>query len=433
MKSPWPALALLALAACQQPTLPDVEGDPLFDGGDGLTASFDRVVSGEITEDLTLDAEEPWILDGRVVVTDGATLTVEAGATVYGNPVTRGTLVIGQGSRIVAEGTAAQPIVFTSPRARGARRAGDWGGLVLNGYAPVNNCEGTPCTAQGEAETGTYGGSDPEDDSGVLRYVRVEFAGALVDTENELNGISFQGVGSGTAVDYIQLHETSDDGIEFFGGTVDVRHVVITGAGDDSLDWTYGWRGRAQYVAIQPHPGSGDRGIEADNSGSSMDALPRSAPVIANLTMAGHEGSGIGMNLRRGTGAGIFNSILTGYDVCLDIDDDPTWANGLTDPETLSGDLIVAGSWLDCPALGSTSTWNAVTVEDFLAMNQANVYQAPLLADGQDADSPEWTPTAAGTDTGALALEDEFFEITDFVGAIGDDDWTTGWTQSGTD
>src|SRR5262245_25252529 len=142
---PW---LLLAAAGCQLPALPEPEPLDLFGGGDGLAPSVERVLSGTITEDLTLDAGAPWILDGLVLVGDDThevDLAVEPGTLVYGNPTTRGTLVVNRGSRILADGTSAAPIVFTSPRARGARAAGDWGGVVIDGRAPVNGCPSAPC------------------------------------------------------------------------------------------------------------------------------------------------------------------------------------------------------------------------------------------------------------------------------------------------
>lgn len=438
-----PLWLLVGLAGCSQTTPPQGGVDPLFDGGDGLLISEERVLRGEITQDMRLDAKEPWILDGVVIVgpQGGVELTIDPGTIIYGNPATRGTLVIARGSRIIADGTAAQPIVFTSPRTPGARRAGDWGGLALNGYAPVNGCGGV-CEREGEGGSGLYGGDDPDDDSGILRYVRIEFAGALYNIQDELNGLALQGVGRGTTVDYVQLHVAADDGIEFFGGTVDVRHVLVTGANDDSFDWTGGWSGRAQYVVIQQHEGSGDRGIEADNHSDDTlyDSTPRSDPMIANLTAIGQEGSGTGFNFRRGTGVTLVDSIVTGFSTCVDIDDDATWAYAY------SGGLpteVVSGTWLDCDAIGSSSSWSTfvgksqvtVTMDDLLMTDSVgNVADDPLLEDPLDTTNPDFAPQAAsGVLSGAVGIDDPFFEVVGFAGAIGPDDWTAGWTQVGTD
>lgn len=415
--------------ACAPPELQTVQDSDLFGGGDGLAISIDRVITGTISADRTLDAAEPWILDGIVFVAEGVTLTIEPGTIIYGNPSTRGTLVVSQGGKIVADGTASQPIVFTSPRARGARRPGDWGGIAINGYAPVNGCGSLPCVLEGEGETGPYGGNNPDDDSGVLRYVRIEFAGALYTPVDELNGLALQGVGRGTLLDYIQLHVIADDGIEFFGGTADVRHVLVTGAGDDSFDWTGGWNGRAQFIVTQQQDGSGDRSIEADNNEDDHLAVPQSMPVISNMTSIG-TASTTGYVLRRGTGALITNSIVYNYATCIDIQDDATWEAGYAD-ETLK----LQGLVLSCGTPYGSSTYDIHTVETLLTVdNPGNVLGDPLLVAPLDVDSPDFllAPTSPAL-SGAVTPLDGSLEVTDYIGAMdSENDWTVGWTTSGT-
>ena len=158
----------------------------------------------------------------------------------------------------------------------------------------------------------------PADNSGVLRYVVVKYAGSNVDPENQLNGIAFQGVGSGTTVDYIQVHNNLDDGIEMFGGAVNLKHVVLSGNGDDSMDWTDGWNGNAQYVQIVQAADAGDNGIEADNREGDENAQPRSNPTIANMSIQGNSGER-GILLRRGTGADIYNSLVSGSATCFEV------------------------------------------------------------------------------------------------------------------
>ena len=143
------------------------------------------------------------------------------------------------------------------------------------------------CEANGEGNSGLYGGNNHEDSSGVLRYVRVEWAGFPVTGTDELNGIAFQGVGAGTVVDYIQVHYNNDDGVEFFGGTVNVKHVYLTGNKDDSMDWASGWRGKAQFILVHQAADEGNNGIEASNLESPMNGEPRSNPILANLTLIG--------------------------------------------------------------------------------------------------------------------------------------------------
>jgi len=176
------------------------------------------VLSGVIEEDTLLTADNQYILSGGVFIgndIDPVTLTIEPGTTLYGESATDGFLSIRRNAQIIAEGTAEAPIVFTSSKEPGSRARGDWGGLIINGNAPINACadDGADfCEALGEGGTGFYGGTDPEDSSGVLKYVRVEFAGTLISPDNELNGIAFLGVGSGTEVDFVQVHMNADDG-----------------------------------------------------------------------------------------------------------------------------------------------------------------------------------------------------------------------------
>ncbi len=289
---------------------------------DGTAAKEDgknvMKVSGKFAdENQTFGADSIWYLENLVFIGDdttagAVTLTIEAGTLIKGiSSVTPGTLVITRNSKIMAEGTKAKPIIMTSALPRGSRGAGDWGGLVINGNAQLNVEGGT---AQGEGNSGTYGGgSDPVNDesSGTLKYVRVEFAGRVFTSEDELNGIAFQAVGSGTTVDYIQVHQNKDDGVEFFGGAVNVSHVVLTGNQDDSLDWTSGWIGKADHVVIQQYPGTGDRLIEADNLEDANDATPRSNPTLTNFTMVGSDSSSKGCTFRRGTSVTLKNSIIT--------------------------------------------------------------------------------------------------------------------------
>ena len=209
------------------------------------------------------------------------------------------------------------------------RERGLWGGLVINGSAPINDCpEGAQggtaeCTKEGEANSGLFGGDDANDSSGTLHYVVVKFAGANVDPENQLNGIAFQGVGAGTLVDYIQVYNNLDDGVEFFGGTVNARHVVLVGNADDSLDWTDGWTGSIQYLHIvQPAAAGGaDNMIEADNREGDEQATPISEPCIANMTMTGLAGERA-IRLRRGTGLHLYNSAVSGSGTCLRVQGD---------------------------------------------------------------------------------------------------------------
>jgi hypothetical protein len=429
------ALALLApacgddggMSSMNTPDAMPMTGGP--DAGGGAAACPDHpnvtemsgvcaITGGEnapVTDDLTLTADVEWLLNGPVFIgddTDETILTIEPGTTVYGG--TGSFLLIQRGSKIMAEGTADAPIVFTSAKPEGQRGPEDWGGLVLNGRAPINNGDASG-EAPGEAGTGTYGGDQPEDSSGVLTYVRVEFSGNKVDAENELNGIGFQGVGSGTTIDYVQAHMTSDDGVEFFGGTVDVRHLVLTGADDDSLDWTGGWTGTAQFVVAEQLPASGteaERGIEADNLEANHMAEPYSSPVLSNLTLMARSGNtSEGVRFRRGTRAKLYNSIVTGFDgICINVTDDQTLAN--IDDGSLAVDNVI----LNCGG-------GAINAEASGLETDATVVTDDAMLTG-------WMPEAGSPalGMGTTAATGASFESVDYAGAFdGDTDWTEGW------
>ncbi len=263
-------------------------------------------LSGTVDETITLTNDIDWILSGGVLVSNGATLNIDAGTKIVADESTTAFLSIQQGSKINAEGTSINPIVFTSP----SEVPGSWGGIIINGYATIN----TGVTAEGEGGTGTYGGTNDFDNSGTIMYVRVEYAGKILGTDNELNGFSFNGVGNGTTVDYIEAYKGADDGIEFFGGTVNVSHAVSIDNGDDSFDWTHGWRGTGTYWYAEQLT-QGDRGVEADNNGDDNTATPYSNPTLSNVTLIGFNDDGLntGMRLREGTKGTISNVLVYGF------------------------------------------------------------------------------------------------------------------------
>lgn len=414
-------------------------------------------LTGTLAGDINLAADTLWVLAGGVFVgedvggdaenpkvdAETGVLNIEAGTTIVGESG-EDYLVISRGSQIFAEGTADAPIIMTSSIAHdagGSNDRGEWGGLMINGRAPINGCaEGTAiCEAEGEGSSGLYGGNDADDNSGVLNYVVVSNAGHLINDTNELNGIAFQGVGRGTEVDYIQVHLNADDGVEFFGGTVDVKHVVLTGMGDDSLDWTGGWQGRAQYVVIKQFSDDGDNAIEADNNGDDNEANPIAKPVLANLTFIGQENTANGMLLREGTGANIYNALVTGFgQACLDIDQEFTFTNagataadaqnngqltidnsivfgcGTTFSDAEEGDLWLVSDWFNA---GTGNSTTAIDMNNVFAANAADI---------------------EGFGATPLENEDGFFDTVDYIGAFapgvvkgGEGDWTSGWILEG--
>ncbi len=263
-------------------------------------------------------------LTGKVVVKDGAKLTIKEGVQIIANSTEDGIIryiAVAQGGKINVEGTAMNPVVMTSDNAV----PGAWGGLVLCGKAPINR--GTPALA--EVSDLSYGGNDASDSSGSIRYLRIENSGLAYNSEKEFNGLSMFGVGSGTTVEYVQVHNGSDDGFEFFGGTVNARYLVVTNlheeVADDMFDWTEGWSGTGEYWYGVRNNAS-NRGVEADNNSENHMATPISNPTIKNITLVGNGVEGGGENqafkLRVGTKANIDNVFLKGWEVGFDIQHD---------------------------------------------------------------------------------------------------------------
>ncbi len=242
-------------------------------------------LKGNVTGDITLDAATQWTLTGALAVKSGATLTIEAGTTILAaDGGTDVYIAIEQGAQIDARGTAANPIVITSAATN--PRPGSWGGLLLAGRAPINSGD----TALAEVISLRYGGDQPDDNSGTLTYVRVEYTGAKIGGEQEFNGISFYGVGSATTVNHVAALFGADDGIEWFGGTVNVTNALVVNCVDDWFDWTEGWTGQgsnfygirtADFLEVSGDP----RGIEADSNENDIDASPRSNPTIDGITL----------------------------------------------------------------------------------------------------------------------------------------------------
>ncbi len=392
---------------------------------------------GEYTQDLHLTNNTTWVLNGAVFIgtkdnpNNTNALYIEPGTRIVG--VDLSLLGILRGAKIFAEGVPFAPIVMTGPNTASdpinPGRSGDWGGLTINGTAPINTC-GTfgECVAQGEGESGPYGGNDDNDSSGVLRYVRVQFAGILFTDTNELNGVAFQGVGRGTVVENLQVHANGDDGFEFFGGTVNARNLVITGAEDDSVDWTQGWSGRLQNVLVVQASDitiGSDRGIEADNLEANNDAERRAKPWIANATFIGRSDT-TGATFRRGTGVKLTNAIFTGFGKCIDIDSASTFTNAGTPPNGLSGNLTVENTIINCGTSFVEETGDPWTVQSWFEAQNGNMAMDPGLMG-------VFPPAGASYTKGFpidMASFDPFFQNYEHIGAFSSAAaaWTHGWT-----
>ena len=369
--------------------------------------------NGTITENQRWTANNAYYLDGPTFIDGGSTLTIEPGTVVYGGNFRQGVLVIKPGSKIMARGTADKPIVLTSEFDVGEREVGDWGGLVISGNAPCN-----ACPREGEGDSGLFGGNNPNDSSGVLAYVRVEFAGIRFTDQNELNGIAFQGVGRGTEVHHIQVAHNADDGVEFFGGTVDAKYVLVTDCQDDSVDWTFGFTGRLQHVVVLQRFDDHDKGIEADNNSTNPGLLPRSNPHIRNGTFWVRKESGDEALLFRVGSAVTARNLIVGNSGAWGVEVDGP------DSEALIGGLLTVDSsifWDNDDGLSNVPLLGA----DNRVVN-------PLLPHPLNRVQPDIAPAPGSPAlTGAEAPNDPFFDNVPYFGGVDpldpwiDDGWTT--------
>lgn len=328
-------------------------------GKDPVTDPDDYTLGGRLTEDLTLKQGETYMLESSLQVVAPATLTIEPGVTIIADESAGSDniiyILIEQGARIMAEGTASEPIVMTSEN----KEPGAWGGLHICGKAHTN-AEGETTSEIGNAP---YGGNEDNDDSGVLKYIRIEYSGLALDSEHEANGISLYGVGAGTQISYIYVVDGSDDGIEFFGGSADIDHCVVENCTDDSYDWTEGWDGSAEYIIAYQSVAECDCLMECDNNGDNNDATPVANPTIRYATFIGNNSTENhrGLRLREGTYVNLSNAL-----VC-----------GKPDPITLDTPQTVASF-----DNGKSSISNTVIVGELLNEEGAGYDNAAFLADG---------------------------------------------------
>lgn len=417
------ALFVGGMAAC------DDDGDPV-----GPVQPGEAVIQGTVGADRTLFRDTTYTLRGQVVVPAGVTLTIQPGTRILGDADVPTTfLLVRPGGKLEAAGTPEQPIVFTSSRPAGQRKRGDWGGVVLAGNAPANcqNC-------QGEGPVGGYGGNDPDDDSGTLRYVRIEYVGQVFSANNELNGLTLYGVGRGTEIGHVQVHFGLDDGIEFFGGTVNVKHALVTGAEDDSFDYSTGWTGRGQFWLLQQDPTIGDRGWEVDGNEDDYEARPYTSPQIYNVTLVGKGPGGstattvspAGMQIRRGTAGTIRNGIVLGFVNGLDIDDQAT-------VDRCTGGLLVISNVIFSDISGQLFDPDSDDFEQTCASQAGwgslTAVAGQVLTAPYSLTSPDFRPVTGSpalTRPVATPPADGFFTSAGYLGAVAPTGtpWYQGWT-----
>jgi hypothetical protein len=430
------------------------------------------VISADITANTTWTRDKKYRLSGFIHVQSPATLTIEAGTIVEGDyNVVGSSLFIMRGAKIDAQGTATDPIVFTSSQPLGQRRAGDWGGLVVIGNGVINRSapvilEGTGTGASNPA-IDYAGGTNNADNSGKLKYLRIEFAGYATAPDAELNGLTLAAVGSGTEIDYVQVMNGLDDSFEWFGGAVDAKHLVSYNSGDDHFDMSEGYVGRLQYligyqqVAVVPRPQAGNvsqdpQGIENDgcngaNCNAGQNSQPFTVPLIANFTLVGppagvnNQGSGtIGMLLRRGTGGYYLNGIVARWGrAAVSLRDQTTLDRitaGLLD---MRNALITENGVTFQPQSGSTVQGTLDPVTNALEVSGAGSTAAAVfsgLPSTPSAATLDWVPAAGSpARTGGLAAfagalatrAGTFITATTYRGAADPSGpkWWQGWTS----
>ncbi|UYZ62730.1 cell shape-determining protein MreB [Hymenobacter weizhouensis] len=466
----FPKLLLLAmlavtssasLSSCEDnnDNAPDTSNQP-----SGPTDPTGRVIlSGDITANRTLRANEKYLLQGFVRVKDGITLTIEPGTKIFGDQDTKGTLVVERGGKIIAEGTQTNPIVFTSAKAPGSRKYGDWGGVVLVGRAPINQ----PLTTEMEGGIGIgFGGTVANDNSGSLKYVRIEFAGIPLSTRDnsEINGLTLYGVGSGTQIDYVQVSYSGDDSFEWFGGTVNAKHLVAHRGWDDDFDTDFGYTGKVQYAVSLRDPAFADfsasNGFESDNFNPGTPAtgdnagFPLTAPIFSNVSVfvtggtpptTQASGSGVyqsAMHIRRNTAISIYNSVFVGQPEGLRMDGVATWANVQSGAVNLKG-VVLANNNTPLAVRNNTGS-GSFTADDLTTWfnaagkNNSIIPSASLSSLGLNTASfslttPSFLPqTGSSLLTGAIfdgKASDAFFDKVTFKGAFGTENWMQGWTN----
>lgn len=423
-------------------------------GGDDVVAG-DPVLKGEIKGNRTLSADTVYTLDGFVYVVDGATLTIPAGTVIQGKSGTKAALIVERGGKLMAEGTAEDPIIFTSDKPAGQRNYGDWGGVILCGKAKINSGE-----AQVEGGPRTmYGGEDDHDNSGVLKYVRIEFGGIEFDTDKEINGLTICAVGDATVIDHVQCSYTKDDSFEWFGGTVNCRNLVAFRGWDDDFDTDAGFRGTVQFAVsvrdIQVSDKSKSNGFESDNDGDGSSNTPLNNPRFSNVTLIGPYATladtantnssfasdnaygpfQAAMHLRRNTRLQVYNSVFAGWPLGLLLDSDNCMNSaeaGISDPvnNLVVKNCILAGMRQNFDQDVESAT---LTTEEYFnnaALNNRVVAtNAELgIAGAFNLASPSFLPESgsallSGADFSGLTG----FETVNFIGAFGTEDWTAGW------
>ena len=495
---------LLGLAACETKDItpaPNLQGNgtstnptnPTGPTAPTVTVQGSNDANSGITTNTTWTANNRYLLKSYVYVRKGATLTIEPGTIIFGDKDTKGALIVEPGAKIMAMGTAAKPIIFTSNQPKGSRNYGDWGGVIIAGNAPVNSIvNGTLPQIEGGPST-KYGGTDAADNSGVFQYVRIEFGGVAFSPNNEVNGLTLAGVGSGTTLDHVQVSYSGDDAFEWFGGNVNAKYLVAHRTFDDDFDTDNGYSGKVQFGVSLRDPlqadQSGSKAFESDNDSGGTTNLPQTSAVFSNMTLVGpilNPGAAVyspqytaGAHIRRNSAESIMNSVFMGYPTNLLIDGNPTataisqdnarfknniLAGALTGSNSTAGQrsiLYISGAAGGAGSLttnnvmsGDSSAWGAAIGPLTWLKAAANGNRRYATADNVqllnpfNLTAPGFTPrtgspivsvgTAAPVVPASFTdskLTDAFFTKVNYIGAFADPNaagatnWLAGWTN----
>lgn len=406
-------------------------------------------VSGDITASRTFYRDSIYVLSGLVVVKNNATLTIESGTVVKGGLAPDNSnataLVIDKSGKINAIGTPTQPIIFTSSKPAGQREFGDWGGIVFFGEAPANKVN--PSYENGVIP-GTYGGNNPTHNQGTIKYARIEFAGYPFEANRELNSLTMCAVGSGTTLSYIQCSYNNDDAFEWFGGTVNLDHIIAFRTNDDDFDADFGYSGKVQFGVSLSDTGIADvstkNGFEIDNDANGSTQGPLTSAVFSNMTVIGayhNKGfvdqtglHGRGAHIRRNSSVSIFNSAWIGWKEGIRMDGSNTLNKYVTDSATLANNVFAGNLTQFTVAGGADATVFTTYVTNPANLNrQFNEVADAMLQDAYNYNDPKFNPAVGSpllTGAAFTNLKLAGFTQTTYVGAFGQNDtWAQGWTE----
>jgi hypothetical protein len=441
---------LITLTSCIKVDIDNSDNSTNTGGGGNFNTKQEEIISTKTITGVINNGEivelpkAKYFLKGYVYVNGRATIRFAPGSVIVSDSITKGALIIEQNSRIFCEGTATEPIIFTSGKSPATRAPGDWGGIVILGNSVTNRT--TPPIIEGGINA-VYGGSVVADNSGILRYVRIEFAGIAADPNSEINGLTLGGVGSGTKLEYIQVSYGNDDAYEFFGGRVDARYLIALATADDDYDFDFGYQGRLQFgVALRDplfvDPGDAGNGVECDNDATGSLIAPFTRPVISNFTWCGpNDAAGtlanhnFNMRWRRSTEFEVHNSILMGYmDAGFSIENDATVSRYKNDTSFFKNNLVHA---ITAPFRSGTAAIMTSAEVETKALSQGNTKNtvaeinltAPFSLTAPNFIPNAGSPALAGAVFAINGINNTFFQTTTYRGAFGTTNWMTGWTS----